>query len=1390
LGKIVEDVCIKGEKMRRFGKYVLLGGMIGVLLGCISITNKTVEGAGTPDITECSSIAGVLDGRDFVPRTTLQADEADGRVHPDVFSIAWAELNSRIDLRFPQRGYDDGGFEDKLLVSRKDANGSYTSWQIYPPLDENCQDLEKVRIQSFDVAPDGKSLYLSMSKAVFAQDDVNHTTDLNPQRKLGIFKLDINSQKLTAISNDYSRSYSYPTYIGNDKDSNHEMLLISKTVSKDDIPVNYKEVALLKDEYDRDDTPLIHTLDTSTGIVTRIGFNNSHQTEPTVINRDDDVPLVVFTQWEHQATVNRFSLWKMQIDGSDNFMFFGQEASSKGTAQNLYQARQIKSGTYKGYILMGQAGRTGNKAQFLAEGSILMTHRDNLDLRSDKIFLSTILTQGDTQTHIARNPEDYNAQSFIYSYRESTENTYKLYVKDYPTEQNATTNNDDIGELLIQSDSYHFVQARSFYPPQSKKVAPALSDLSENRVSFSNDFLQGNSGFLVHTIGFSNNGVQHQLNGIDTSELSMQFQIPSHHFSNSYALGLEPSQELSIPSSSFIAPEADGSLGVILKEGLYIWKIHKKFAFSDGANQSANIWIPVRAERQEVSFVANRVNACNQCHQDRNQDNIDKYQNYHSTAESKMKGSLADVIGTDKDISDYNASKNIPDFHKDIAPLFKKESLSSNLSCISCHNATDKLNLANATGFSALNLSYRNLVLGAHKIKDSNVTLPYLYAEINPMGMDDNYHPAPFLWSLLLNDDLSVAPDSKHPDATSRNLDRNGDYGATFSQSVSDEITRINSLYDHSKHWSIQDTQALIEYSSNRLAVGLSDKMSFVANTHKNDTNQAQKAYQALVKNCYDCHNNHTTEGLNDKSFTAIIPKEKRFSDAYYLQDSIMRFSIYSHIAKKEDSQYSQYLWQSNIRDSMNRTLTSAMYRINFADLNNSEILVYARGYYLEKNGTQRPLNSHIKAHQGYMSQGDSEYLALENWVKNIPMSNALPTMQSPLAPIVIKEYDAPAFIGETLRWSDNDNELSQLFLSKENSSEHIFNDSMLALEYINFESAKLKAYAMLGDRGEHYFTFSISDGLDSGLIYKVPVTITTDYIVPKPSEILPKSYLFFTDRATGMLKKLDSNATEINIGIIDGFNNDWTTVYRRADKGWLYFNNQEEQKIYVVDENTAEVLFDITLNHSPNKVGTRNKHTLYLLWWRPAEGKIGDANYSAGELQGLLESKLSTDTKKNGDFYVSLGSGENNETTIIPEWRTKLIDGGNTLDVYVWKRATFMTKLVNAGVDRMNVLNLVTGKAKYLNDFNFTAKNIDGIDYNASVYANVRAIVVAEDGAFYGFNKDINQDPEAFSFDPLQNIQSKVMTPQWIKDYISHYTDYATPFFVIEKRGDTNASL
>jgi hypothetical protein len=1241
-------------------------------------------------------------------------------------------------------------------------------------LDNECQDVEKVRIQSFDVAPDGKSLYIAMSKSVFAENDTLKANDLNPSRNLGIFKMDIASKKITPITHDYDIGYSYPTYIGDDNTTGSETLLVSKTVTVDEIPLNYKSDVLL-DEYDRVTVPLIHTLDVGSGETFRIGFNNSHQTEPVVIQRDSAVPLVVFTQWEHQGeSVNRFSLWKMQIDGSDNFTFYGQESEEDKGGKNKYQAREILTGKYKDYILMGQSKNTNS------EGDIIMTKRENLDLRSKKVVLSEQINDNGVTRHYARTPEHYNDESFVYAYRPDIDSSYRINLKDYPEDENSTLDA-SAGEEIIVSNNYHFVQPRSFYPPLKQEVTPGEGDLSQNRTSFTNNYLNGKSGYLVDNLGASDNGVQHQLNGIDTNDIRMQFFIPSHSFNKSKTIGLaDKHPETTIPASGFIAPEADGSLGVILKNGLYVWKIHKRFNMTDGAGEQGDIWIPIRAERQEVNFVPNRVNACNQCHQERNQENIDKYENYHSIAQGKMKGNLEDVIGTDKDISEYNATKNVPDFHKNIAPLFIKPAVNGGGSCASCHNAKDKLNLSNMTGTSILNSTYRNLIQGAHHVKESGEIIPYLYTDINPMGMNDEYHPAPFLWSLILNDVLGLPADDNHTTG-SRNLDRDGDYGAKYSFGVRDAVRDINAIYDHSKHWSLEDTQKMITYGTNRVPIGLSDRLTYTSNEIFKYTGSAQKTYQALVKKCYECHSTHSTGGVYDLSYEPIQPKEKRYLSSYLLQT--MRFGVFRHLDNKGDTSYSKFWYKSNLDWSRYHTLNSALLRIDFDDLDNSELLVYARGYYKEKDGSQSPLNDNVKSHEGYMPEGSDEYTALENWIKGVDMSNIKPVINQPIEQIVIKEYDEPADIPGEITWSDEDDDLSQAFIDTTTTSEHSFNDTMLTFEYTSLNSAKMQTYAILGDRGEQNLTFRVTDGLRYSETSTIPLTVTSDYIVPKPKAELPKAYLFFTQRDNGMLKKIDTNGSQIDVGIIEGYDpTTWSTMYRRSDKGWLYFLSHEnyKTKIHVVSETDASVLFDIEIDYS--KEGEVSKQKIYLIWWRPTEGIEGEEGYRAGELQGLLDSNVPNQV---GDFYVGLGNGENESVNNIvePDWRNPVKDGSNTIGIYVWRRATFLTKWVNEGIDRLNVLNLVTGKSRKMTDFSFTEQTIDNITYPAHNYWNVRAIVVAEDGAFYGFNKDLNVEAEAFNFDPMSGIQKRVTIPLWLQNYVNDYQEYATPFLVIEPR-------
>jgi hypothetical protein len=172
--------------------------------------------------------------------------------------------------------------------------------------------------------------------------------------------------------------------------------------------------------------------------------------------------------------------------------------------------------------------------------------------------------------------------------------------------------------------------------------------------------------------------------------------------------------------------------------------------------------------------------------------------------------------------------------------------------------------------------------------------------------------------------------------------------------------------------------------------------------------------------------------------------------------------------------------------------------------------------------------------------------------------------------------------------------------------------------------------------------------------------------------------------------------------------------------------------------------------------------------------------------LSDLTRAAVDDDDKgvKKNDLVDS--SGELLETQhyqVRPRYRQKL-KGDDFLSVYVWKRATFMTQRLQDKIDKFNVLNLFTGKDKSFGQFTYPdPSDKDNIESNTN-YFNVRAVVVAEDGAFYGFNKDLNQAATVFNFDPLEKTQAEITNlPPWISTYLDSINTYGTPFLVIEPR-------
>ena len=89
----------------------------------------------------------------------------------------------------------------------------------------------------------------------------------------------------------------------------------------------------------------------------------------TELSKDNTVDFLNQTYIGNDPST-RFALWKMQIDGSDSFTFYGQESATDRNSDNIYSPRVVRSGPYKDYVLMGQGARSNHP--FVAEGDIVM----------------------------------------------------------------------------------------------------------------------------------------------------------------------------------------------------------------------------------------------------------------------------------------------------------------------------------------------------------------------------------------------------------------------------------------------------------------------------------------------------------------------------------------------------------------------------------------------------------------------------------------------------------------------------------------------------------------------------------------------------------------------------------------------------------------------------------------------------------------------------------------------------------------------------------------------------------------------------------------------------------------------------------------------------------
>ena len=73
------------------------------------------------------------------------------------------------------------------------------------------------------------------------------------------------------------------------------------------------------DEYERERSIVLHTLDPATQKVKQISFNQSHDRNPTVLKTGE----IMYARWDHVANRNHFPLFITNPDGTGLFVEYG-----------------------------------------------------------------------------------------------------------------------------------------------------------------------------------------------------------------------------------------------------------------------------------------------------------------------------------------------------------------------------------------------------------------------------------------------------------------------------------------------------------------------------------------------------------------------------------------------------------------------------------------------------------------------------------------------------------------------------------------------------------------------------------------------------------------------------------------------------------------------------------------------------------------------------------------------------------------------------------------------------------------------------------------------------------------------------------------------------------
>jgi mono/diheme cytochrome c family protein len=166
-----------------------------------------------------------------------------------------------------------------------------------------------------EVSYDGKKVIFSM-RCTMASAKVCYDYNNNGQNDTtwNIWEYDTASGKLTRVIASSTESAK-----GDDVDPAYlpdgRIVFSSNRQEKTLQMVGYKYV----DEYDRETSTVLHTMDANGDNIQQISFNQSHDRNPTVLADGH----IMYSRWDHVGGRNQFSIFRANVDGAGMFIHYG-----------------------------------------------------------------------------------------------------------------------------------------------------------------------------------------------------------------------------------------------------------------------------------------------------------------------------------------------------------------------------------------------------------------------------------------------------------------------------------------------------------------------------------------------------------------------------------------------------------------------------------------------------------------------------------------------------------------------------------------------------------------------------------------------------------------------------------------------------------------------------------------------------------------------------------------------------------------------------------------------------------------------------------------------------------------------------------------------------------